>query len=75
VAFRATPGERVQVSTPGQQGNMNQPIVVQAPPVNITNVQSADDIPLGIESAEGEQAVLNVLSRNAETLKSLTAQA
>lgn len=72
VQFRGTPGERVQVTTPGQQSNSSQPVVVQAPPVNITNVQSVDDIPLGIESAEGEQAVLNVLSRNTEAIKALT---
>lgn len=72
VAFRGTPGERVQVTTPGQQNQPTQPIVVQAPPVNITNVQNPDDIPLGIESAEGEQAVLNVLSRNSEAIRVLT---
>ena len=71
VAFRGTPGERVQVTTPGQESGSSQPIIVQAPPVNITNVQSMEDIPLGIESSEGEQAVLNVLSRNTDAIKAL----
>lgn len=72
VAFRATPGERVQVQTPAQQSQDTQPVVVQAPPVNVVNVTSPDDIPAGIESVEGEQSVLNVLSRNAEAVKAIT---
>jgi hypothetical protein len=39
---------------------------VTAPPatVVINNIQDPDDVPRGIESPEGEQAVMNVISRN-----------
>lgn len=41
------------------------PVVVEAPPVNINNVvvDDPDAIPQGIESPDGQQAVMNVIQR------------
>jgi tape measure domain-containing protein len=48
-------------------------ITVSAPPasVNVFNVSDKDEIPAGIESQAGEQAVLNVLQRNRRRVGSL----
>lgn len=55
-------------------GGAKAPIVnVAAPPatVNVYNVSDPTEIPAGIESPEGEQAVLNVMQRNKRRVRSL----
>jgi len=50
------------------------PIVnVTTPPVNITNVSDPSEIPSGIESPDGEQAVMNVVRKNRRTFQGITA--
>jgi tape measure domain-containing protein len=67
VAFRATPGERVDVSTPGQQRAAE---VNTAPPViKIVNVTNPDEIPEAMSSSEGEQVIVNTITRNRETVR------
>ncbi len=66
VQFMASPGERVDVLTRGQQ----QQQATAAPPViNIINVTDPSEIPEAMASAEGEQAIINVVSRNRTTMK------
>ena len=71
VFFRATPGERVTVSTPGQQqmqGGGAQPVV---------NFKSVNVVDMGAaareyaNSAENEQVVLNIIMRNESKLRGL----
>jgi tape measure domain-containing protein len=72
VAFRATPGERVAVSTPqqvrkGEAGRFNgeggEPVQVSGP--TIINVRDPKEIPNAIQSSDGKQAIINVISDNA----------
>ena len=70
VSFDATPGEMVAVSPPGRSPMMQ---TVVAPPaqVQVVNVQDPSEIPSGIETPEGEQAVVNVITRNPESIRRL----
>jgi tape measure domain-containing protein len=64
VFFRATPGERVSVQTPGQQMSGGGGA---APVVNVKNVIVDDRHAAAREflgSADGERAILNVMARN-----------
>lgn len=55
-----------------QQQRMPAPVVNVSPPaVNIVNVSDPKEIPSGIESAEGETAVLNVMRRNRRVVRGL----
>jgi len=77
VAFRATPGEHVAVSTPqqlrqggggGQQGGGQQAPNVTVNP-QIINVRDPSEIPTAIQSDEGTKAILNVISNNSSAVK------
>ncbi len=70
-------GERgPELFTPASSGtitpNINIDQAAQAPPtVNVINVSDPADIPSGIETPEGEQAVINVIQRNPEAVRRL----
>lgn len=74
VAFKASPNERVSITTPGQDrasaGRMSVPSVA-APQVNlkIVNVVSEEMIVEAMSSDEGEQVILNTISTNSTTVK------
>lgn len=79
VAFRATPGEQVAVSTPqqvrhgagaGQQGSGAAPTNVTVNP-QIINVRDPSEIPSAIQSSEGTTAILNVISNNNTAIKQM----
>lgn len=76
VAFNATPGETVTVTTPQQQAAMDagQQQTIVAPPaqVKVVNVTDPAEIPDGMDSPEGEQVIMNMISRNTEAIKRLT---
>lgn len=62
--------------TAAKLASASSPVVnVTSPPptVNVINVNDPSEIPAGIESNEGEQAIMNVIRRNSRTVKSLTA--
>lgn len=75
VAFRATPGEQVQVSTPtqvrkgtaaqGQGEQAAQPTVVTPKIINVLDPAIVGDY-LGTD--EGEQLIMNVVQRNQRAL-------
>lgn len=77
VAFRASPGERVQVQTPEQyrKGNPNdtqaQP---QQTPMNIRIVNIQDKRLVGdyLSTSEGERLILNVLEKNPAAVKRIS---
>lgn len=71
VAFRATKSENVE--TPAQQGQSNGSgqTVVQSPPVNVAAVLSPNDIVGAFDNPEGETVVINILQRNATTLRQI----
>jgi tape measure domain-containing protein len=72
VAFKASPNERVTVETPQQQANGGGgQTVVQSPPVNVAAVLSPSDIVGAFDNDEGETIVINMLERNASTVKSI----
>jgi len=60
VAFRATPGERVDISPPGG---------APAAGIKIVNVMDPNEIPEAMAGAEGEQVIINVISRNRTTVR------
>lgn len=74
VAFRATPGEKVAVSTPTQvrKGDPNGSGGQQqaAPQLNQRIVNVVDPAMVGdfLATAEGEQVLINVIHRNADSL-------
>lgn len=57
-----------------QNGGRAPEVNVTTPPptVNVINVADPSEIPQGIESDQGEQAIMNVIRRNARTVKSFT---
>lgn len=67
VAFRGTPGERVDVSRPGQTPNVN----VEAPQVNlrVVNVDDPSTSLTAMGSSEGEKIIVNTVRRNINTIK------
>lgn len=69
VAFKATPGERVDVSTPGQQKNQQQ----DQRPMNVTVINQVDprESLAALETAEGEQVIINTIERNPDTVRRL----
>ena len=68
-------GERgPELFTPAGSGtitpNVNIAQAAQAPPtVNVINVSDPADIPSGIETPEGEQAIINVIQKNPEAVR------
>ena len=70
-------GERgPELFTPASSGTITPNVSInqaaQAPPmVNVINVSDPADIPSGIESPEGEQAVINVIQKNPEAVRRL----
>lgn len=70
-------GERgAELFTPPGSGavqpNVNIAQAAQAPPVvNVINVSDPADVPSGIESPEGEQAIINVIQRNPDAVRRL----
>lgn len=75
VAFKATPGERVDVLTPGQQQQATSTggTSGEAPVINIINVRDPDEIPDIMASAKGEQVIINVLSNNKDAVREVVA--
>jgi len=71
VAFRATPGERVTVQTPGQQGGQGgqAPAAVAGASVKIVNVLKQSDVAEAMKSREGEQVFLNFVTENPNTIR------
>jgi tape measure domain-containing protein len=77
VAFRATPGEKVAVSTPQQvrkgdpngNGGSAQPVQVAGP--TIINVRDPKEVPNAIQSNDGRDAIINVFSDNINTFKQM----
>lgn len=79
VAFRATPGEEVQVRTPTQvrkgTGSMDQGSGSGSPTVNAKIVNVIDPALVGdfLETPEGEQVIVNVMRRNGDAVRSIAA--
>lgn len=77
VAFAKRPDERVDILTPGQQNAQRNGkgeggnTIVQSPPVNVAAVLSPSDIVGAFDNSEGETVVINMLSRNASTVRQL----
>lgn len=77
VAFRATPGEKVAVSTPQQirKGDPGQGSSAAATPIEdritILNVRDPKEIPNAIQSASGKDAIINVVSENANLFREI----
>lgn len=71
VAFKASPMENVTISRPGQD---QRPVVVQSAPaqVQIINVSDPNEIPAAMESAKGEEVILNTLRNNPDTVQQLS---
>jgi TP901 family phage tail tape measure protein len=69
VAFRATPGERVDIRTPGQQGGQPQTVVAPPAQVRVVNVTDPNDVAEVLNSPQGEQIILNTISRNPGILR------
>lgn len=73
VAFRATPGEQVAVSTPTQvrKGDPNEKQAQQAPQVNqrIVNVIDPDLMGDYLATPEGEQLLVNTIRRNSDSVR------
>lgn len=65
VQFAATPGEQVTVTPPGQQPTPQ----AAAPNITILNVSDPDEVPDMMESAKGEQVIINVVTRNRSTVR------
>ena len=71
VAFKASPNENIEITKPGQQpGGMQAPTVVQsaAPIINVINVVDPSLVGAYMQSDDGEQYVLNVISANTEVI-------
>lgn len=74
VAFKATPGERVSVRTPGQsmpgdgQGQAQEPAEVNLRVVNVTDPKESL---AALETAEGERVLMNIIKRNPRAIRSI----
>ncbi len=67
VAFRASPGEEVNITPPGRQGGAGSTTVNT--PISIVNVTDPDEIPMAMDSPAGEQVILNVINRNPNVIR------
>lgn len=72
VAFGATPGERVSVETPSQQ-RREAPTPATSFGVTVVNVLDPKEILDAVASEEGEQVVINILSKNKDAIRRITA--
>lgn len=65
VAFKATPGERVDVRTPAQQRESGAITTTSAgPTIKIVNVIDPAEVSDAMGSPDGEKVIINVISRN-----------
>ncbi len=75
VAFRATPGEEVNIRTPGQvaagMGGGGGPTNVNQNTTNVAAVLSPQDITNVLDTSEGETTIINLLQRNATTVQQI----
>lgn len=76
VAFRATPGERVQISTPGQQvssgaSQKSSPTSVYLRNVNVTDPKQSLQ---AVDTPEGERVIMNIIGRNRGFIRGITGQ-
>ncbi|MEO1208383.1 MAG: tape measure protein [Cyanobacteria bacterium J06638_20] len=76
VAFRATRGEQVNVSTPQQQrrqgeGMVMQPTIVQAPAPNVVVQITPRDIVEALSGSEGDEFIVQGLERNRKSASSV----
>lgn len=69
VAFDATPGERVTVETPAQQRANDAGGGAAPANIKIVNVTDPNEISEAMSSREGEQVILNTISRNPSTIR------
>lgn len=70
VQFMASPGERVQVTNPGQSRLDSRNQAPAAPPaVNITNVVDPSEFAAALSSPAGERAIINVVESNADLFR------
>lgn len=71
VAFKATPGEHVDITRPGDQRDEGGTTVVQsAPPVvKILNLFDQEEIREAMSGPEGDQIIINALRRNKDTAR------
>lgn len=71
VSFRASPNERVTITTPEQEmrmsANGNAPVNVAAPVVN--NILDAKNIPLAMDTAVGKTTLVNMMKFNQEEFR------
>ena len=68
VPMQVTPGERVTVETPKQQAASDNAGSAGAN-IKIVNVTDPDEIADAMASREGEQVILNTISRNRTTVR------
>jgi len=74
VAFKATPGERVNVETPAQQranGGGSQPIIVQQAPPNVVVNVGGQEIADALSGAEGDVFFTSAAERNKKAVKGI----
>ena len=74
VAFRATPNERVNIETPGQQRAREEGAGQSQPPpvnLNITNVTDPQAVVDAINTDAGTRQILNVIERNPQAIQRL----
>lgn len=73
VAFRASPGERVDISTRGQQKDQERAPNVTVPPaqIKVVNVTDPRESLAALDTAEGEQVIMNAIERNPSTIQRL----
>lgn len=64
VAFRATPGERVDVKTPGQQKAENSGNSGSTQNIRVINVIDPKESLSAMETGAGERVIMNVIERN-----------
>lgn len=70
VAFRASPNERVDVSTPGQQRQRGgETTVVQAPAPNVLVQITPNDITSALSGNEGDDFLVQGIQRNARSVR------
>jgi tape measure domain-containing protein len=73
VAFKASPGEQVDIKTPQQQSGGSDRGASQPSPVNIrvVNVVNPSETIAAMSSVQGEKAILNAIERNPAAVERL----
>lgn len=74
VAFRATPGERVDISTRSQQhaqggGSSQGGVSLSSGPITVVNLIDPNEIPAIMAGAEGQRVIMNNISLNRSTVR------